>query len=178
MTDPNILKLKLNIETAMANSLRRTMISEIPSIVIQGGKFDENDSSIIEEIITSRLGLIPLRKTNNTSEVEFSVSINEEGPKTVYSRDIKFPDGIEVVDPNIKIVKLNKGDILKFEGFTAEGIQKKHAKFQVCHISRYEKVDNNYYIDIESFGNYTAKEIFTKALDILKENLLFYKNIK
>lgn len=178
MNDPNILNLKLNIDTSMANSLRRTMISKIPNIVIEGGKFDENDSSMIEEMLISRLGLIPLKKTNNSTETEFSVSINEEGPKIIYSKDIVFSEGIEVVDPNIIIVKLEKGDILKFNGFTKESTGEEHAKFAVCHISKYEKIEDVYHISIESFGTYTAKEIFIKALDILKENLMFYRNIK
>lgn len=178
---PDILNLKLNTDVSIANSLRRTMLSKIPSIVIHGGKFDENDSSMIEECIMSRLGLIPLKKVDtseNPEKTEYVVSINEEGPKIVYSRDIIFSEGIKVVDPNIIILKLKKGEILKFEGFTKEGTGEEHAKYVVCNICRYEKIDDDFFISIESFGVYTAKEIFIKALDILKENLTFYKNIK
>lgn len=177
-SDPNILNLKLNIDYALANSIRRTMISKIPSIVIHGGKFDENDSSMIEEIIMSRLGLIPLKKTDNSENTEYTATIYAEGPKVVYSRDIVFSEGIKVVDPDIIILRLKKGEVLKFEGFTKEGTGEEHAKFTTCVVSRYEKVDDNFFISIESFGVYTAEEIFIKALDVLKENLIFYKNFK
>jgi DNA-directed RNA polymerase subunit D len=178
MSDPNILSLKLNIETHLINSLRRIMLSKIPTIVIQGGKFDENDSFIIEEVITSRLGLIPLKKTDDSIETEYKVYINQEGPKTVYSGDIVFSKGIEVVDKDIIIVKLKKDEKLIFEGFTKEGTGEEHAKFNTCLISRYEKINNDFFITIESFGTYTAEEIFLKSLNILKNMLIFYKNIK
>jgi DNA-directed RNA polymerase alpha subunit len=179
--NPNLLNLKLNIDVSIANSLRRTMLSKIPSIVIHTGKFDENDSSMIEECIMSRLGLIPLKKTDNLGSpdnTEYTASINEEGPKTVYSRDIIFSEGIKVVDPDIIILKLKKGEILKFEGFTKEGTGEEHAKYIVCNVCRYKKIDDYFLISIESFGTYTSEEIFIKALDILKENLTFYKNFK
>ncbi len=178
---PDVLNLKLNIDVSIANSLRRTMLSKIPSIVIHTGKFDENDSSMIEECIMTRLGLIPLKKVDTSvfpEKTEYTANINEEGPKTVYSKDITFSEGITVVDPDIIILKLKKGEILKFEGLTKEGTGEEHAKYIVCNISRYEKIDNDFYINIESFGVYTAEEIFIKALDILKENLTFYRNIK
>jgi DNA-directed RNA polymerase subunit D len=179
MTDPNIYDIELNIDNSMANSLRRIMISKIPSIVIYSVCITENDSSMSDEMIAHRLGQIPLKKLDDSENTEYTMSLSEIGPKTIYSRDIVFSNGIKVVDPNIILIKLDKGVILKFNGFTKEGNGEEHAKYSVCCGTSYKKINDNLYkIHVESCGNYTAKDIFIKSLDILKNDLLMYKNIK
>ncbi len=179
MTDPNIFDIELNVNNSIANSLRRIMISKIPSIVINTVCITENDSSMSDEIIAHRLGQIPLKKMNDSDSTEYTLNLSEIGPKIIYSRDIIFSNGIEVVDPDIILIKLEKGASLKFNGLTKEGIGEEHSKYNVCCGTSYKKINDNLYrMHIESCGNYTAKDIFIKSLDILKNDLLMYKNIK
>uniref|UniRef100_A0A6C0KJF4 DNA-directed RNA polymerase RpoA/D/Rpb3-type domain-containing protein n=1 Tax=viral metagenome TaxID=1070528 RepID=A0A6C0KJF4_9ZZZZ len=83
-----------NVNTSIANALRRIIISEIPTVVIRTFPYDKNDVSIEinnttlnNEIIKQRLGCIPihikdlsihledylleLNKTNTSSEIEY-----------------------------------------------------------------------------------------------------------
>jgi len=50
-----------NSSISMANTLRRIMISEIPTLSIDKVYFEKNDSNMPDEVVAHRLGLIPLR---------------------------------------------------------------------------------------------------------------------
>jgi DNA-directed RNA polymerase subunit D len=176
MEDPNIFDFTLNINTALANSLRRIMISKIPSIVINNVCIKENDSSLDDEMIAHRLGQIPLKKIDMSDITEYNVELDISGPITVYSRDLTLSSGIIVVDPDIILIKLKNDERLKLFGNTGEGIGEEHSKFNVCCGTTYKKISENmHHFHVESTGVYTSKEIFNKALIILKEELLKYR---
>ncbi len=176
MEDSNILDFTIGINSSLANSLRRIMISKIPSIVINNVCIKENDSVMDDDILSHRLGQIPLKKIEISDNTEYTVELDIIGPVTVYSRDLVFSKGIILTDPNIILIKLKKDERLKFHGHTKEGTGEDHAKFNVCCGTTYRKIsDNMHHFHIESTGVYTAKEIFQKSLEILKEDLLKYK---
>ncbi|MFH1229763.1 MAG: DNA-directed RNA polymerase subunit D, partial [Candidatus Aenigmatarchaeota archaeon] len=87
-----------------ANALRRIMTAEIPVMAIGTVDFTDNDSVLYNEVISHRLGLIPLvfdkdkfqlkeegeEKTDSLTEVV--LVINKKGPGMVYSKDLKSSD--------------------------------------------------------------------------------------
>lgn len=51
-------------DLSIANALRRIMISEVPTMAIEFVKIKQNTSSMHDEYIAHRLGLIPLQSSN------------------------------------------------------------------------------------------------------------------
>ncbi len=118
---------------SLLNALRRAIISEIPIFAIEDVIFYENTSVMWDEYIAHRLGLVPLRAKwgtyNDQSEVH--IALEKQGPGTVYSGDLLIQDpGVEVVDPEIPIVRLREGQRLRVECIAKVGTAREHAKWQ------------------------------------------------
>ena len=59
---PDMMIFELtNTDASMANSLRRIMIAEVPTLCIDQVEFLENTTCMQDEFIAHRLGLLPLR---------------------------------------------------------------------------------------------------------------------
>jgi DNA-directed RNA polymerase II subunit RPB3 len=48
-------------DTSMANTLRRIMIAEVPTLMIDLVEYSDNSTVLNDEYIAHRLGLIPIR---------------------------------------------------------------------------------------------------------------------
>jgi DNA-directed RNA polymerase subunit D len=176
------------VDTAYANTLRRIMGFEVPVMAIEDVEFRKNTSILYDEMISHRLGLIPLttdlKSYNMMSECKckgagcasctVKLTLKAQGPCTVYSSDIKTKDPeIKPINGKMPIVKLLEGQELELEATAILGQGKEHSKWCPGLVFyRMPNVDGDEYIfTIESWGQLTPKEIAVKAIDIYDKEL-------
>ncbi len=150
--EKNDLKLFFVVEgisVEMANAIRRIIISEIPVMAVDEVIILKNDSPLYDEIISHRLGMLPLTTDLEVYKLPRDCSCGGYGcplcqvsltcevinttsaPLEIYSGNLKSNDpNIVPVDPNIPIVKVDKNDKVIIEAYSILGIAKEHAKFQ------------------------------------------------
>eukprot|EP01012_Entosiphon_sulcatum_P003628 TRINITY_DN11214_c0_g1_i1.p1 TRINITY_DN11214_c0_g1~~TRINITY_DN11214_c0_g1_i1.p1 ORF type:complete len:332 (+),score=70.86 TRINITY_DN11214_c0_g1_i1:33-998(+) len=64
-----------NVETSLANSLRRVMIAEVPTLAIDMVYVEQNTSVLHDEFLSHRLGLIPLNSAS-AKDMKFVTECN------------------------------------------------------------------------------------------------------
>jgi len=135
---------------AFANTLRRLMIDEVPTMAIGNVEFIKNNSILYDEIIAHRLGLVPLKtdlksynlpdkckcegKGCNRCQLKL-VLRTTKGSGVVYSSELKSKDpAVKPVHANMPIVKLLKGQTLEMEATAVLGKGRQHMKWSPCHV--------------------------------------------
>ncbi|MFP3278803.1 MAG: DNA-directed RNA polymerase subunit D [Candidatus Micrarchaeota archaeon] len=172
---PTALRFNISgVDVDFVNTLRRIIISRVKTFAIDKVTFYINTSSMFDEYIAHRIGLIPLiTPTEGYDERdEILFNLDMEGPGTVYSKDLISTDkNVKVAFDDIPIIKLAEGQRIKLDGKAVMGNGSKSAKFQPG-LATYEKKDEqNYEFYIETFGQMSAREILNKALEIIEEDL-------
>lgn len=168
------------ISPAIANSLRRTIIGDVPKLAItdvkihhgqirdKDGNVYDSSMPLFDEVVAHRLGLIPLvtdLKMNMRDECScegagcplctVTYSINKLGPCTVYSADlvpVGNPDAAPS-DPDIPIVKLGDRQAMLVSADAILGRGTEHAKFQATSGVSY-KYHREYKLDKSVFQNW------------------------
>lgn len=180
-----------NADPALANSLRRLMMENVPTMAIDEVEFTKNDSALYDEILAHRLGLIPLttdlkgyeeRKTGDELSAKNSVKLwlKAKGPCTVYAEEIKSKDpAVKPVYGKTPIVKLLKGQELEFEATAVLGIAKEHVKFSSCltwYAYQSKCTVNNNHKDFEAYKNKYPPQIFSNGridAKLIEQNNLY-----
>jgi len=144
---------------AMANALRRTILSDIPKMAIDkvefhlgpimvDGKEYESITPLFDEIIAHRLGMVPVPTDlqlfgyqdkcvcggEGCPSCTIMYSLNKIGPCTVLSGDmipLGNPD-LKVKDEFIPIVELADGQAVLIYTIATMGTAKAHVKWQVA----------------------------------------------
>jgi len=135
---------------AFANSLRRIMIAEIPTLAIEWIDVHDNNSGLFDEFLSHRMGLIPLRfdpkKFNLPGECsckgkgcplcQVVFVIDKKGPGLVTAGDMNSSDkSVKPMAPNIPIVELLEWQKIKLEAVARLGIGKDHARHHAANAS-------------------------------------------
>jgi DNA-directed RNA polymerase II subunit RPB3 len=147
-----------NVDLALANSLRRAMLAEVPTMAIDVVNIETNTSVLPDEFLAHRLGLVPL-SAKNVADVDYSrdcdceeycdrcsvtLTLNArcEGDEImkVYARDLVVQEprpnqyvGTPIITDDeghgTLICKLRKNQELKMTCVAKKGIAIEHAKW-------------------------------------------------
>ncbi len=180
------------MDRAYANAIRRVAISQVPSMAIDDVVILENSSVMFDELVSHRLGLIPL-KTNldrynlpedcdcknalGCPKCRVLLVLDAEATdrvRTVMSGDLisEDPDSKPVSD-NIPIVKLAPGQKIKLEAYARLGRGSEHAKWQPTSVSTLLETarPDEFELYIESVGALDAPEILARAVQKIQQSL-------
>ena len=145
---------------SFANALRRTIVADVPKMAIDNVEFHlgpimdekgqafESVSPMFDEILSHRLGLVPVPTDLETFNFRakctcngegcpnctIMYSLNKKGPCTVYSGDLE-PVGdpkFRIKDDLIPLVKLADDQALLIYATAELGTGKQHAKWQAA----------------------------------------------
>jgi len=135
-----------------ANTLRRTIINEVPTLAIEDVEFLKNSSALYDEMIAHRLGLIPLKTDLKSYNLPSECTCKGEGcakcqltgslrvkdiktPTMVLASDLKFSDpAVKPAYPEMPIVLLLKNQELELEFTAVLGKGKEHSKWIPAHV--------------------------------------------
>lgn len=171
-----------DINYGFANALRRIATNSVESFAVDSVTFYENTSSMFDEYIAHRIGLVPILTPNSgyDEKDEILFSLEAEGPKIVYSKELKSSDKkVKVANEDIPIIKLAEGQRLRLDGKAVMGRAMKSAKFQPGLVTYKQLSDDEFEFYIETFGQMSAREILNKTLDIINKQIkATYKELK
>ncbi len=134
-------------DTPFVNALRRTCMMEVPKMAIEYVNILKNDSSMFDEILAHRLGLIPIKSDAEAingilmpgecdcekycPRCSVSLTLRKTGPAIVYSKDLVSDDEkIGPVYDSIPIIRLEEDEEVELEAIAQLGIGMEHAKWE------------------------------------------------
>jgi DNA-directed RNA polymerase subunit D len=147
--EKNPKKAVLSIEGInlyLLNSIRRIMLSELPKLAIEDVVIYDNTTTLFDEIISHRLGLVPLPTDPDLLNFRDECScggkgcpnctvrytLSKEGEGTVYSGDLQPSESSwRITEDLIPLVELFDDQRLILEVEAVLGRAKDHAKWQV-----------------------------------------------
>jgi DNA-directed RNA polymerase subunit D len=152
--------LRLRIEgtdAAFMNTLRRIILSEVPTMAVDDVVIIENASTLQDEFLAHRIGLVPLKTDLDTYNLpencecksEFGCNLcrvslildveAEDHTTTVYSGDFKSENpSIVPISSKIPIAKLAPEQKIRLEAYARLGKGKDHARWQPVSMCAYK----------------------------------------
>lgn len=160
------------VTTPLLNAVRRIGMNSLSVFAIDKVTFYENTSSLFDEYISNRVGLIPIKTPDGYKEGEtILLSLDKSTAGTVYSKSLKSQDAkVAVANNDIPIIKLSEGQTLRLEAQARLGTAKEHARFQAG-LMAYGKEGSEFEVIVESFGQLPAKEIVVRASEMIEDKL-------
>lgn len=130
--------------STIVNTLRRSILEEVPTMAIEDVKIIKNNSAMYDEVLAHRLGLIPLTtdlksyvlpnkcrcKGKGCAQCQLILTLKVNGPKIVYAEDLVSKDPkVKPVFPKMQIAYLTKKQSIEIEAKAVLGKGKDHVKF-------------------------------------------------
>lgn len=169
------------IDASFANSIRRAVLEEVPTMAIEDVEIRKNSSILYDEMVAHRLGLIPIKTDLKTYNLREGCKCGGEGCArcvatfTLKSRaagyvnasELKCTDkNLEAVYADMPITKLSKGQNLEIVAKAILGKGKTHSKWSPGHIYYYNEskitVNNDTKL-LDEFKNKYPPQIFDKT---------------
>jgi DNA-directed RNA polymerase subunit D len=135
-------------DAAFANALRRTMITDVPTMAVEDIFYFDNTSVVPDEVLAHRIGMTPLKTDLEhyvlptkcdcglemgcpKCRVTLNLSVEAtEGTKTVFSGDLISVDpAITPVSSYIPLAKIAAGQAIKLEAYAQLGTGRIHSKW-------------------------------------------------
>ena len=197
-TDEKIVIKFNNVPRQYINAIRRTSISEVPTLAIDDVVILENSSVMHDEAIAHRLGLIPLltnldrfvmphecdcKSTLGCSKCRVLLVLDSEAnekTKVVTSGELVSEDElIKPVSKDIPIITLAPGQKLKFEAYARLGIGRDHAKWQPTSVAIVKdgKDENESILVIETNRALKAEETLMAAIDKINSKIKNFNHV-
>ncbi len=137
LSDQRTLLVLEGVSPSFANSIRRAIIAEVPTFAIDEVIFFENTTPFFDEYIAHRLAMVPLRTSLDVLRVDpnrtvvLELSKKAKDPiEIVYSGELKSSDPlIYPANDKIPIIKMRKGQKLRFQAIARIGRGKDHSKW-------------------------------------------------
>lgn len=116
--------LLLPVGPGVANAVRRTLLSDVPSWAPFEVVFQQNTSCHTDEFLAHRIGMLPFVRVGNGDEL----TIGREGPGLVRAGAVRGPS-FDPVHPSIEIARLGEGEVLFCKIRFDEGTPSRHARY-------------------------------------------------
>jgi len=183
------------VQPYFINALRRIMISELPKLAVDDVIIYDNTSALFDEIISHRLGLIPIPtdlsllsfrdecvcKGKGCPNCTVRYTLSKEGEGTVYSGDLQPAEkSWAIKEDRIPIVKLYGDQRLILEVEAVLGRGRDHAKWQAVQAPGYKmdlsiEFDKAKISDVKEFVDKIPKgiaEIKGNKIELVDESKL------
>lgn len=131
------------VDVSFANSLRRMIKAEVPTLAIEDINLKDNSSALYDEVLALRLGLIPITTDldsmvlpaeckcgSHCPRCSVTLLLKAAGPKMVYSDDMVTEDAKAKPMKGIPIVWLDERQAVELEAIAQMGQGKSHVKWQ------------------------------------------------
>ena len=194
--------------TTLGNAIRRVMLSSLPGAAVTTVKIANVQhefstmEGVLEDVIEISLNIKQLRFKMHNDE-PMTVKLKAKGAKEIKGKDLKLPDGIELVSPDVHIATItNKSTELEMDMVVEKGYGYVPAeennteklpigtiavdavytpiqmvKFEVEAMRIGERTDfNRLHMDIETDGSITPEEAFVQSADILAQHFIFLRD--
>jgi len=133
-----------DVDVSFINAIRRICTVEVSTMAIDTVSIFKNDSTLFDEVLAHRLGLVPLETDleafvlpsecdcdDDCPSCSASLILKEKGPKVVYSGDlVSAHEAVRPVYDSIPLLKLKEGEEVELEAIAKLGIGLEHAKWQ------------------------------------------------
>ncbi|MCK5176887.1 MAG: DNA-directed RNA polymerase subunit D [Candidatus Aenigmarchaeota archaeon] len=175
-------------DEVFANTLRRTLISNIPVFAAEKIAIINNNSPMYDEHIAHRIAMIPFTysdKYNNKNNCEcehgcdkcnVTLTLKKKGKASVYSGDFKSSDrNVVPVCKDILITRLEEDMNFEIEATLITGTLKEHSKFQNSITSTSYETPDNIRFKIKAITGRKPRDMLLESVDILKDKLAQFK---